>query len=91
MTRATTCALIVALQKFSPCTAEKLAAECLTEPSNVRQWLYEFESVGIVKRDGKLPGVGRGSGRAQILWRWLSLIPAQIVENNSLHPPHGDL
>ncbi|UOF79475.1 hypothetical protein [Caudoviricetes sp.] len=91
MSRATACALIIALQRFSPCTAKKLSAECLIDVTDAREWLYEFESVGIVERIGTTTQTGKSSGRSQILWRWLSHVPDQIVENNSLLRLHGTL
>ena len=76
MSRATTCALIIALQRFSPVTAKRLAAECLVDESNIREWLYEFESVGIVQRAGSVTQTGRSSGRSMILWSWVSNCPS---------------
>jgi predicted ArsR family transcriptional regulator len=70
MTRALVCALLFTLKTRQALTAKQLAAECGGEVSTVREWLYEFEVNGFVRR-WKMTSAGKSSGRSSYYWEWI--------------------
>lgn len=80
MSRAAAIAVVLTLQKYSPLSATFLARECRMDAANAREWLYELEKQGAVRRQGNRTQAGKSSGRSHIVWEW---VPFERVEKVS--------